>query len=299
MGLGTWVSFSRRRTARFLRGLVADMRRPVTPAPVKPEPAKWPENRITLCWLGHSTVLVDFYGLKVLTDPAFGTWLGLPLGVGTLGVKRYIAPALTPAELPPLDVILLSHGHRDHLDGPSLAPLCVAGGVVTAKATADLLAGTRLKPITELAWGERTVLRTPKGQLEVEAFEVKHWGERWPSQKPRGYNGYIFRREGKALLFGGDTAWTPRFAGLRSRGPFAAALMPIGAYRPWVRNHCTPEESLAMANHAGADYFVPIHHETFRLSDEPMTEPIERLTAALAGEPERLALRRVGESFTL
>ena len=70
--------------------------------------------------------------------------------------------------------------------------------------------------------------------------------------------------------------------------------MPIGSYDPWIRNHCTPEQALAMANAAGARYIVPIHHQTFRLSDEPLTEPIQRLTEALEREPERLAVRQIG-----
>jgi L-ascorbate metabolism protein UlaG (beta-lactamase superfamily) len=74
--------------------------------------------------------------------------------------------------------------------------------------------------------------------------------------------------------------------------------MPIGAYRPWIRNHCTPEEALEMANAAGARRIVPVHHQTFRLSDEPNQEPIERLRAALAHEPERLALQQIGQTFT-
>ena len=74
------------------------------------------------------------------------------------------------------------------------------------------------------------------GELTVEAIEVKHWGERWPSKLARGYNGYVIRREGKALLFGGDTAHTPAIAQAKSRGPFVAALMPIGAYQPWIWN---------------------------------------------------------------
>ena len=123
------------------------------------------------------------------------------------------------------------------------------------------------------------------------------WGQRWPSEMSRGYNGYVLRREGKAILFAGDTAHTPLFAELRSRGPFEAAIMPIGAYQPWIWNHCSPEQALAMANAARARYLVPVHHQTFRLSEEPMGEPIERLAAALEHEPERLALRKIGESF--
>ena len=75
--------------------------------------------------------------------------------------------------------------------------------------------------------------------------------------------------------------------------------MPIGAYQPWIWNHCTPEQAVEMANAAGADYIVPIHHQTFKLSDEPRREPIERLEAALQHEPERLALRQIGETFTV
>ncbi|HMP82978.1 MAG TPA: MBL fold metallo-hydrolase [Verrucomicrobiota bacterium] len=99
------------------------------------------------------------------------------------------------------------------------------------------------------------------------------------------------------LVFGGDTALTETFAVLRSRGPYEAAIMPIAAYDPWIRNHCTPEEALGMANDAGAKYIVPIHHQTFKLSNELMNEPTERLEQALQTESERLSLRSIGEHF--
>jgi len=267
-------------------------------APLKPEPAKWPENAITICWLGHSTVLLNFYGINVLTDPTLGTRIGISLGLGTAGPKRYIAPALKLNDMPPVDVVLLSHAHMDHMDIPSLAKLRRAS-VVTAKSTADILLQTGVEKPVELSWGEAVVLRTAKGDLKVEAFEVKHWGERWPSKIERGYNGYVLCREGKTTLFGGDTAHTPLFRQLRSRGPFEAAIMPIGAYQPWIWNHCSPEEAVAMANAAGAKYIVPVHHQTFKLSEEPFNEPIERFQQALAKEPERIALKKVGESFSV
>lgn len=100
--------------------------------------------------------------------------------------------------------------------------------------------------------------RTKRGELTVEAFEVKHWGQRWPSKLERGYNGYVLRREGKAILFGGDTAHTESFAELRSRGPFAAAIMPIAAFQPYIWNHCTPGQAVEMANAAGAKFVVPV-----------------------------------------
>jgi len=296
-GTACWAAVAKQRAARLIRRLVADARRQVAPAPVKPNPTGWSDNAITLAWIGHTTVLINFYGVRILTDPVFGARIGVSLGLGTVGPKRYIDPALSFSELPPIDVVLLSHAHMDHFDLPTLGRFAPNIFTVTANITRELLAGTRLKQVTELGWGDRTTFRNGKGELEVEAVEVKHWGQRWPSEVARGYNGYILRREGRALLFGGDTALTPRLGELRSRGPFAAAIMPIGAYRPWIWNHCTPEEAVRMADAAGADYVVPVHHQTFALSEEPLLEPIQRLEAALAREPERLAWRQVGETW--
>jgi L-ascorbate metabolism protein UlaG (beta-lactamase superfamily) len=168
--------------------------------------------------------------------------------------------------------------------------------VATAKDTADVLDG-HFKNANELAWNDRAKFHGRQGDLEVQAFEVKHWGERWPSRKARGYNGYILRREGKSIIFGGDTARTDSFKNAHSSGPHVAAIMPIGAYRPWIWNHCSPEQALEMANMANAHYVLPVHHQTFKLSDEPALEPIERLTAALHAEPERLAWREIGQTF--
>lgn len=294
-----WVAASQRRAARWARRLVQEAQRPIAPAPVTPAPRNWSDNEITLCWLGHATVLLNFYGVRILTDPALGSRVGISLGLGTLGPKRYVAPALKFRDLPPLDLVLLSHAHMDHMDLPTLRQFGARPTTVTASDTADILSGTGLKRVKELRWNDRSTFRFPQGELSVEAVEVKHWGQRWPSDRPRGYNGYVLRREGRAVLFAGDTAKTPLFAGLRPRGPFEVAIMPIGAYRPWIWNHCTPEEAFEMADAAGARYIAPVHHQTFQLSDEPMTEPIERLQNAMASEPARLALRRIGETFVL
>lgn len=296
-GTGWWLAASQQRAARWFRRLMADAKRQVQPAPVKPNPSAWSDNQITICWLGHTTVLINFYGMHILTDPVMHDRVGISWGLGTIGIKRYVAPALSPKELPPIDVVLLSHAHMDHMDVPTLNKVGRGTFTVTAKDTSDVLSSMRPKQLTELGWGKSTTFRNAKGELQLEAFQVKHWGERWPSKLVRGYNGYVLKREGKSLLFAGDTAQTPLLSEVRSRGPFLAALMPIGAYRPWIWNHCSPEQALEMANAARAQYIVPVHHQTFRLSDEPMTEPIERLKTALDHEPQRLALQRIGEHF--
>lgn len=294
-----WVGFSNSRLARITRQIAKDTLRSPAPPPAVPTPARWADNQVTFTWIGHATVLINFYGVKILTDPAFSDRVGVDLGLLTLGPKRYVTPALTFGQLPPIDLVLLSHAHMDHMDLPTLARFKSDQAVITARETSEILQPTRLTNLTELDWGEAKTLRTANGELRVEAFEVKHWGRRWPTDRPRGYNGYVLRREGRALIFGGDTALTPSFRNLRASGPYAAALMPIGAYNPWIRNHCTPEEALHMADMAGAERVAPIHHATFKLSDEPMREPLERFQAALAAEHDRLALQEVGGTVTL
>lgn len=297
-GLGTfWAVKSNSRAARLVRQIYADSQRKILPAPVKPNPAAWSDRQISICWIGHATTLINFYGIKILTDPVFGNRIGPSLGLGTIGPKRYVAPALNFTELPPIDVLLLSHAHMDHMDVATVNRIRPETFAVTAKTTSDVIASAGLKQLTELRWGERTTFHSANGELEIQAFEVKHWGRRWPNGIDRGYNGYILRREGRAILFGGDTAQTPLFAGLKSRGPFEAAIMPIGAYQPWIWNHCNPEQAVELANAAGAKFIVPVHHQTFRLSNEPMNEPIERFQLALQKEPERVGLAKIGETF--
>jgi L-ascorbate metabolism protein UlaG (beta-lactamase superfamily) len=276
---------------------VRDSQRDITAPAKKPDPASWNDNSVTLSWLGHATVLINFYGFRILTDPALGSRVGIWLKAGTLGPKRFIAPALTVDELPPVDLVLLSHAHMDHMDVFTLRHLRSTPATITSKVTTDIIRKTGLRNIQELGWNERATVKSPRGDLEVMAFRVKHWGRRWPDDLERGYNGYVLRREGKSLVFGGDTAMTRHFGEVRSEGKHLLAIMPIAAYNPWISNHCTPEEAVKMANHAGADYIIPVHHETFKLSDEPLTEPMERLRTCLSAEPDRLALGAVGETF--
>jgi L-ascorbate metabolism protein UlaG (beta-lactamase superfamily) len=284
---------------RFLRGRVEELGREVPAAPFMPSPWTWNDNAITLAWLGHATVLVNFYGVRILTDPVLFPRIGINLGVGSLGPLRQIAPALTPASLPEIDLVLVSHAHFDHLDTPSLAALRGHPAAVVAANTSDLLPRRRFSSIDEMRWNDHLVVPTRRGDVQVRSIEVKHWGARLGRDTHRGWTGFVVEREGRRLLIAGDTAVTPAFRNHRRYGPFDAAVMPIGAYDPWIWHHCTPEQAVAMADAAGARLFVPVHHQTFRLSRERDREPIERAEAALAHESGRLALREIGETTVI
>jgi L-ascorbate metabolism protein UlaG (beta-lactamase superfamily) len=280
----------------MVRGLVDEAGRPILKTKFTPTPSLWDPNAITAAWLGHSTVLLNFYGVTILTDPVLCKRVGADTFMGTIGAKRLIAPALKPGQLPAIDLVLLSHAHMDHLDPVTLRALPGRPLAVTAHSTSDLLRHTNLKSPTELAWGEKTRVTTTHGDVQVEAFEVNHWGARWKVDKYRGYNGYVISREGRKIIFGGDTAWSTSFRDLRKNGPYDLAIMPIGAYQPWVCSHCTPEQAVQMANDAGAHHFLPVHFKTFAFGREGVSEPVERLQAAI--EPERIAWRDVGATFS-
>jgi len=273
--------------------------RPIAPAFAIPRPDDWNDRRVTSAWLGHATVLINFFGVKVLTDPALFSRIGIRLPGLTIGPKRLTAPALTVRELPKIDLILLSHAHFDHFDFRTLHHFDDSTKVVTAPRTKDLLRWTRLRDVTELRWGERTSIRSSSGNVDIVAFRVEHWGARVQRDTHRGYNGYLLEREGRRIVFAGDTAFTESFAELRSFGPVDLMVVSIGCYNPWIRSHCSPEQAVQMANGAGAKFIMPVHHQTFRLSFEPLREPIERFETALRQTPERIALREIGQTFVL
>jgi len=278
-----------------------ERKRVLSAAPFTPNPASWPGTGLHAAWLGHSTVLIELDGMTILTDPVFSDRAGLNLGPFTIGIKRLVKPALQlpgagSNEIPRPDLILLSHAHMDHFDLPSLRRLeSKRTRVVTAAKTADLLRVKRFGGVDELAWGESVRI----GDIGVRAFEVNHWGARMQSDTYRGFNGYLIETPRHRVLFGGDTALTGTFRQLRSSRRLDLAIMPIGAYNPWIHAHCTPEQALRMADDAGAEFILPVHHQTFQLGREPRHEPIERLSSALASAPGRLALREIGQELHL
>ncbi len=269
----------------------------------RPDPAHWDDTQITAAWIGHTTVLLNFFGTRIITDPVFSERIGISLlGLFTLGPKRLVQPAMSIGDLPPLDLVLLSHAHMDHMDFPSLRRLPKSVPIVVAKNTKDLILDRGWKDIRELDWGEKTAV----GGLTIEALRVNHFGWRFPwdgdrskgDPNGRSFNGYLLSKNGKHIVFGGDTAYQEYFRVLAERNiPIECAIMPIGAYNPWIRAHASPEQAVAMANHMHAKAILPVHWGTFIMSSEPSGEPIVRLKSALGQHSPSLALERVGQTW--
>jgi len=275
------------------------------PPPRKPDPRSWSNDTITAAWIGHATVLINFYGTMILTDPVFSMRAGLNImGMFTLGTKRLVVPALRIDELPPIDVILISHAHMDHLDLHSLRKFDRNIPVIMAANTSDIIKDMRFTSVTEVDWAHRVEV----AGLTIEGLRVKHFGWRFPWEKDRSrgnfdgrsFNGYLISKNGKHIVFGGDSAYQEHFKILAARGiEIELAMMAIGAYDPWIGVHATPEEAVAMASHMRAKAIMPIHWGTFILSDEPTKEPIERIKADLLHHSPSLALEMVGETWKM
>lgn len=276
-----------------------------SPAPHLPEPLSWSDDACTASWIGHSTVLMNFFGVNIITDPVFSNRVGLNFaGLFTIGPKRLVAPALSIEQLPRIDLILLSHGHMDHLDLPSVKQFDRNIPLVMAPNTSDVIADLDFKTVYELDWGKWTNV----AGVRVEALRVQHFGWRFPWEEDRSrgnvegrsYNAYLLSRNGRHIVFGGDTAYQHYFAELSSRKiAVDLAMMPIGCYDPWIRNHANPEQAITMADEMGAAYILPMHWGTFIQSDEPVQEPINRLRLAAASHSARIALESAGQTWTL
>lgn len=260
------------------------------PAPVRPDLSQWNDRELAALWIGHSTVLLRIGGLNLLTDPVFSDRIGLGFGLFTGGPMRLFAPALAIAQLPPIDLVLISHAHLDHLDRPSLMRLPKTIPVITARHTAELVRDLGFRHVQEMQWGQSARF---KG-LDISAQEVVHWGARSFIDAHRGYNAYLLGSPSGRVFFGGDSAYCDLFKPL---APVDLAILGIGGYEPHLRAHATPEQALEMADHLGAELLFPMHHSTFRLSLEPVGQPMQRLLEAARGRESRIVIRRIGECW--
>ncbi len=250
------------------------------------DPAAWPDSSLTIANLGHASLLMNYFGTRVVADPS-------------LFSKRHVDPPLAPAQLQQLDLILITHAHMDHLDVPSLKSLPKTAVVVACEKCSKIIAPLGFKDVRELKWGETTSV---KG-VTIRAMGARHWGRRWPPfGADYGFNSYVLEKNGRRMLLACDSAETDLFASVAANPPDIApdiAAFSIGAYDPWIDNHANPEQVWAMFQQTRARYLVPIHWGTFRLSKEPMDEPLQRLIAAAGNQQDRIVLRKIGGTWAL
>jgi L-ascorbate metabolism protein UlaG (beta-lactamase superfamily) len=151
------------------------------------------------------------------------------------------------------------------------------------------------KDVRELRWGGETQVRG----LKISAMGANHWGKRWPPYgRNYGFNSYVLEKDGHRMLLACDSANTDIFASLADNPPEVAAFS-IGAYDPWIWNHAKPEQVWQMFLQTGAKYLIPIHWGTFKLSNEPMMEPLTRLIGAAGNQSSRIVVREIGSAWTL
>ena len=221
------------------------------------------EGQMALTWIGHASFLIQFTDLNVLVDPNFANWLFL--------LKRVRRAGLRIRDLPPADLVLLTHAHFDHFHKPTLRRLPSPRIAIVPWGVGDLARGLGFDRIIELEWWESFV----HGGWKVTLTPSKHWGARVLSDHHRGYGGFVLEHQGRRIYHAGDSAYFDGFKEIGRRCGPEIALLPIGAYQPeaFRRVHMGPDEALRVFGDLRAKWLVPMHYGTFRLSFEDMDEP--------------------------
>jgi L-ascorbate metabolism protein UlaG (beta-lactamase superfamily) len=234
---------------------VGQHKRPVFP--------KLTRGRVALTWIGHASFLVQFSDLNVLIDPNFANWLFL--------LKRIKRAGLRLKDLPPIDLVLLTHAHYDHFHRPTLRRLPKTKIGVMPWGLGDLARGLGFERIIEL----QTWDSFAHDDWKVTLTPCRHWGARRLRDLHRGYGGFVLEHHGRTVFHAGDSAYFEGFKEIGRRLAPEIALLPIGAYYPdTFRNvHMGPDEALHVFRDLKSRWFVPMHYGTFRLSFEDLDEP--------------------------
>lgn len=243
-----------------------------------------PPARPQLVWLGHASFLFQYRGLNLLTDPVLSDRAS-PFQL--VGPKRYTPPALTVADMPDIDLVLISHNHYDHLDEPTVRQLYRRFGDRLCFCIPSGLRGwfekRGIQNLMELGWWQSQVLADNQ---EIFCLPAQHFSGRTPTDTNSSlWCSWLLDIDGFRLYFAGDTGYGRLFRTVGELfSPIDLALLPIGAYDPrWFMApvHVAPEEAVSIHQDIGARQSVAMHWGTFVLTDEPMDEPPRRLRAAL------------------
>lgn len=256
-------------------------------------------DELGVTFIGHSSFFLQIGGRNVLIDPVFATRL--------IVLRRQRRPGVLVEQMPPIDLVLITHAHMDHLNIASLRRIVrstrrVHGRgpeIVVPHGVEDLVSQLGFRQVSTLKWWQEIDV----AGLRITMTPCRHWGARMFKDTHRGYGGYVIESGRQSIYHSGDTAYFDGFAEIGRRLSPKVALLPIGAYFPdsYRSVHTSPEEAVRGFVEVGAQWMVPMHYGTFRLGREPMDEPLKRLRA----ESDRLAIgSRIkvldeGETFRL
>lgn len=247
------------------------------------------EGVVRVTWIGHASFLVQFGSHAVIFDPNWANWHG--------PVKRQREPGLSLANLPELDLVLVSHAHFDHLHKRSLKTIRTKEGIIVPRGSAGLVRRLGFDTVSEMkVWDELMV-----GGMRVVHTPSHHWGARYGADVNRDYGGFLVGSGSRKVFHCGDSAYFPGFKEIGDREDICIALLPIGAYEaPSGRNvHMNPEEALQAFEDLGARLMVPMHYGTFPLGNEDPDEPIKRLLieAKRRGIEDRIIVPDAGRAI--
>jgi len=270
--LGIPVGRKARQFGTLIRHSATTPRTGVTRKPVLAR-----RSELGVSFIGHSSFFLQIGGKNILVDPNFARWIFL--------LKRLRRPGLRVRDLPPIDVVLVSHAHFDHLHRPSLRAIVRLAlrkvgkrpTIIVPRHVGDLVSDLGYGRIVELDWWQGL----QSGDVEITHVPARHWGARVVRDTHRGYGGFVLRSGKHSVYHAGDTAYFDGFREIGRRLKPEVALLPIGAYHPdsFRRVHTSPEDAVQAFLDLGARWMVPMHFGTFRLSYEPVHEPVERLKA--------------------
>ncbi|MGQ0646886.1 MAG: MBL fold metallo-hydrolase, partial [Gemmatimonadaceae bacterium] len=262
------------------------------PAGPKP-PERVSDGTIRITWINHATLLLQLDGMNILTDPIYSERAS---PVSWIGPKRHRNPGIRFEDLPPIDLVVVSHNHYDHMDVPTLKQLNASGDtpILVGLGNTAYLAERGVRNTRDVDWWDSTRI----GTVRATAVPVQHWSARGRGDRRRTlWAGYVIEGPSGRVYFGGDSGYGRHFSVVHERfGPIDVALLPIGAYRPiWFMkdHHMSPPEAVRASDELGARLSIPMHFDTFQMGDDGEQEPLLALENALVADVRQRAIWRI------